>query len=71
MREESMNGCSTRWLTGGEWSAPAYLDGGGKVTQKGRKLRPSGAFIAGGERGSWWRAHTSVSTTDVEVVQRQ
>jgi hypothetical protein len=42
MSEESTNGSSMRWLAGGEQSAAAYLRGGGKVTQKGRKLRPSG-----------------------------
>jgi hypothetical protein len=70
MHEESTNGDSTRRLAGGERSAPAYLGGGGKVTQKGRKLRPTGAFIAGGERGGWWRAHTSTSTTDVKSVRQ-
>jgi hypothetical protein len=29
------------------------------VTQKGRNLKPSRAFMAGGERGGWQWAHTS------------
>jgi hypothetical protein len=43
----------------------------GKVMQKGRKLRPSGAFIAGGERGCCRRAHTPTSMANVEAVRRQ
>jgi hypothetical protein len=44
MSEESTNGSSTRWLAGGEQSAAAYLGGGEKVTQKGRKLQPLGVL---------------------------
>jgi hypothetical protein len=42
-----------------------------KVMQKGRKLRPSGSFIGGGDRGGWWQAHTSASMADVEAVRWQ
>jgi hypothetical protein len=36
-----------------------------------KEASAAGSFIAGGERGSWQQAHTSTSTTDVEVVRQQ
>jgi hypothetical protein len=48
-REESTSGGQSRRLASGECSGN-LPQGGGKVAEKG-KLRPPGAFIAGGERG--------------------
>jgi hypothetical protein len=67
MREESMNGGSTRRLAGGEWSAV------GKSDAKGKEDSAIRSFYSRRRRGGggWRRAQTSASTTDIEAVRRQ
>jgi hypothetical protein len=66
MREESMNGGSTRRLAGGEWSAVGKSDAKGKEDSA---IRSFYSRRRGG--GGWRRAQTSASTTDIEAVRWQ
>jgi hypothetical protein len=63
-----MNGGLTRRLTDSERLARLTSVVGKSDAKGGKEASAVGAFIAGGERGSWQQAHTSASTADVEAV---